>query len=322
MVLLTALSGVLVFSLARSMGGRFCGYVALGLFGLNPYVADTLCLAMAEAPLVAAILAVIWIGARTVERIRLAAGRGATRRGPRLAAILGCVALGAAAGLAGASKLNGVAAIAGAALLVLMVPLVDDGRTDVGRARLALVGALTTLATGLFTFFALNPFFFHNPVRRISELIPALLNSLERRRAEGLGDIIAPHEHLGLLVERVFQTFSAVSFRHAALLNGILCAVGLLAILGGARTWLRGRGDGPAAATCTAFSVVALVSVVPTLTTPLDWERYYILPVLFSTLCIAQAVGVLGARGLALARSRAGPGAPDRESEASPVRGG
>jgi hypothetical protein len=304
MLLLTALCGLMVCLLCRRMGGRFSGYVGLALFTLNPYIANTLCLAMAETPLLASTLAAIGIGAWTLERAQLAgAERPATRR-ELVTPMLGCIALGVMGGVAGASKLNGASVVAGGTLLILMIPLVDDPRLSARRARFALLGAGASFASGLVTFFALNPFFYRNPARRVSELIPALLNSLERRRAEGLGDIIDPDERRGLIVDRVFQSCSALSFDHAAMLNGILFAIGLASVLTGVRAWLRGRDSGPSAATCTAFTVIGVFAVVPTLTTPLDWERYFILPVVLSSICIAQAAGMLARRGLSMARGR------------------
>lgn len=72
-------------------------------------------------------------------------------------------------------------------------------------------------------------------------------------------------------------------------------SIGLLYLARGARLWLAGKGGSAASVVILA---VAAVTALPPLFTPLDWDRYYMYPVVFTSLCIAIAVGRI-ARGLA-----------------------
>ena len=75
---------------------------------------------------------------------------------------------------------------------------------------------------------------------------------------------------------------------HFGLINALLGSVGLVYLVRSAWQWLVGKGNSPASP---VLLVVGCVSVFPALTTPLDWDRYYLFPVVFLSLMIAIGLG-------------------------------
>ena len=92
---------------------------------------------------------------------------------------------------------------------------------------------------------------------------------------------------VSLIGERVFQQCATLSFAKSWIINGILCLVGLSFLLFSAWSWLRG---GVGSGGSMVLLLVAFSSSFPVLMTPLDWDRYYLFPVFFSTILIAVGI--------------------------------
>jgi hypothetical protein len=90
---------------------------------------------------------------------------------------------------------------------------------------------------------------------------------------------------------RIFQDYAAFHFEGAFILNIILATLGVVLTLLKIRDWLKGTNGSLAAL---VFSAIALTASLPTFFTLLDWDRYYLFPVFFSTAFIAIALGWLG----------------------------
>jgi hypothetical protein len=85
--------------------------------------------------------------------------------------------------------------------------------------------------------------------------------------------------------------YAAVRAGAAVLINGSLFIVGLGHLLG--VIWRKRRVAAAGAESGLVLFWFAAVMSVPALLTPLDWDRYYLLPVFFSTAFIAMGLAIL-----------------------------
>lgn len=82
------------------------------------------------------------------------------------------------------------------------------------------------------------------------------------------------------------------------MLNISLFLVGLFILIKSAINYLTFKDDNPISL---VFFAVSITACLPMLMTPLDWDRYYLLPVFFSTIVISVGIGwltVLGFRAI------------------------
>jgi len=149
---------------------------------------------------------------------------------------------------------------------------------------------LLVLACLLF-FVLLNPFLYVDPLGRMVQMYKYRVYEMGIQ-IEQFPHALMPQglAHVILLLKRIFGTYFG-------LLEVLWPLVLMLSLWGAwqlgqaAWTWLRGKteaGKGGAAALALLIIPVPLIAVA--LTTPLDWDRYYLLPVV-----VAQVLFAAGA---------------------------
>jgi hypothetical protein len=146
------------------------------------------------------------------------------------------------------------------------------------------------VVAAVFTFVALNPYLYPDPLGRTKNMVSQRLSEMERQQASSPSQRISGPliPRISLIGERVFHQYAALRFARSWIINVPLCSVGLWFLLLAAWSWLRsGTGYGGSL----VLLLIAFSSSLPALMTPLDWDRYYFFPVFFSTIFIA--VGVL-----------------------------
>jgi len=89
---------------------------------------------------------------------------------------------------------------------------------------------------------------------------------------------------LPLLTKRIFNTYATVHLAAMLPVHIALCCIGLAETVRHAWRWFRRGTNNPAPMVLLLTSAAA---AGPFLATPLDWDRYYFLPVVFSTAYIA-----------------------------------
>ncbi|MHB0857088.1 MAG: hypothetical protein ACYC5M_05905 [Anaerolineae bacterium] len=283
MALLAALCGWLLFDLARRCDGLVSGGLAVTLFALNPYLATTLRRAMGEAPLVALALLALRAGVHALAQIDPSnAKRQSTLP---LAAGAWLLVAGACAGASGAAKLNGLASGVAVALLPALSCMRHGMRVCRRRIIWALLAAVLVLGATGSVFVALNPYLYPAPVERSLRLYRWRLHEMENQQRGWQQDQISGiRARISTVSQRVLQDYAPMQFRGAWLANLVLGALGLVALMRSAWYWLRGAATSPAPV---VLLLVGAATSIPSLLTPLDWDRYYIFPVIFSTLGIA-----------------------------------
>lgn len=281
MALLAVGIGLAIFLGAYQLGGAVAAYTWVGLFVFSHFLRYHFRLAMGESPLVSVILLAIlmccWIARRSGRAGDASPGFGAF------------LLLGMIAGLAGAVKLNGLA-VGGAGLAVLAALALRRGLEQAARVRLLAVGGVALALGASGTFFAVNPFLWRDPATRVKQMFEMRVTEMKAQTD------LFPTTRLDTLAKRVvripqqiLQDCATLRFRGFFLLNLALTLTGAVVLVRRAVRWLREPGSDPL-----AFCVLAgaAFACAPTLLSPLDWGRYFILPVVFSTFLIALGVGV------------------------------
>ncbi len=276
MAFLSVVSGAILFMLVRRCAGPVGGYAFAVLFVGSEFLRLHLRRAMSEAPLLFFTVLALLCAARALSVARRHLGRS-------LAWLL---LMSVCAGLAGAAKLNGLMLGFAGMALCFVVAYRHRGR-DAKWLWVAVGAAILVLAITLAVFWAVNPFLYRQPLLRTAAMV-------QFRRWEMTGQTRNSRWHipdlfawLGIVPRRILSEYPAV---HFGLINGLLAALGLYALARAAWRWLAGK-DEAAGATGIALLAVAAVTALPMLTTPLDWDRYYMYPVLFVSVGMAVGVG-------------------------------
>lgn len=298
MALLAVVSGIAVFYLVSAAVGPVGGWVAVLLFALNPYLHTTLRQALTESPLLTCALLAALAALGAVPRWSgwVSEGRGAWWRGVAWLSLVGALA-----GMAAEAKLNGLALIGAMMILVAVAALSEPGAAGWGR-RLggAALGAGVIGLAGAGTFVALNPFLYHDTLGRVQRMFDQRLTEMANQfesTAYRIPDIAA---RMTILPQRIFEKNDSLNFYGSGWVSGALTALGVIVLVVLAWRWLRGRREPVAAATLLVF---AAAMVGPALATPLDWDRYYLFPEVFSLMCIGVALGGIWRGGWALSSS-------------------
>lgn len=290
MAVLAAVSCLLGVVVLTALGGRAAGYTWAVLFLVSPYLANMLSRAMGEAPLLAAVLGVTFLAWHTLVRTEQTADRAHLGRLVRLVALtaVGC-------GVAAAIKLNGFVTFALLLPLTAWVGLRLHQRATV-TLRWGVWGALVAVEIALLTFIAVNPYLYPAPLARGWHMIA-------HRQAEVVGQQSTyPESVMPIGVERVHRIGARLLHDYAPVTGPAVTAVyAVLALLGVAvaiQVAVDRRADVRGRAAAAVLLAAAAVSSAPTLFSPLDWDRYYLLPEVF-----AMAFAALGiARSAALVR--------------------
>jgi 4-amino-4-deoxy-L-arabinose transferase-like glycosyltransferase len=315
MAFLSILSGLLLFSVTWRCAGLLAGYVfALG-FAFNPYLLMTLRRAMGEATLTFLVALALVATDYAARRSWMVEPRRTTSRSG-LRPSSWWLAAGVFGGLAGAAKLNGIFVVGGVVLVAWIA-----ARCAAGEPRASLRGAIgllgVVLAAASVGFVAPNPYLHPGsrpgPVSRTIQMWKQRVGEMKvqrTRRADARLDGVTDRARAA--ARRVFSEHAILQLPGSWVVHGGFTFWGFLLLAWRAFRSVRERQPG------TELVVLALGGslVVPAILSPLDWDRYYLFPVLFGGLCFA--VGVSAAVDLARRRLRPSPGA-DESGAAQPA---
>ena len=192
--------------------------------------------------------------------------------------------IGVLVGLAQASKLNGVASIFGGFLVVSAIAVrMDTDRQK--QLRYFLVSVLLLIFVSQLTFLLIYPTLWQMPLK--ITILMFKNRGLEMNiqvAANPQSAINGFIEHLKIVGLRVFQNYSTINFTGAFWINIPLCLLGLVRSIYEICSYVLRK---PANSGLIAIFFIGGATALPSLATPLDWDRYYLLPVFFSTILIA-----------------------------------
>lgn len=283
MVVLAILSVLIGMVLLHKFVGRFAGIIWIALCCTNSYFLTMLRRAMGETPLLICTMLAIFAGYKALQTAK-------DEKHPISKTMIWLGWFGAATGFAGAAKLNGLSLLFAGFVIVLIVVLLPKW-SKLERRLIFLRGGLVLIyATGI-AFIGSNPFLWRNPVYRTGQMMNHRLFEIDLQQtnfADAHIDSLA--ERLQVVPERIFETYAALSMDGFFWINVLLFVIGLAFCVYYAVQWMASKETNAA---LFVVLLVALFAAGPALTTPLDWDRYYLLPVFFSTLIIAIGVDLI-----------------------------
>ena len=291
-VVLAVLTTLILFWVIRRYMGRLTAFAFLGLFLLNPSMVGWLIVAQSEMPLMFFVVLAILPCLAALESWRRVTIGVDTEIGQLNQVVFWLVMVGLVGGLAASAKLNGFAATLAASSLGVLLPLLDR-RPLSTRVRLvfAIRATVLPILAGLLVMIALNPFLYTDPIGRIGKMLVYRTyemnwqaNTWPENRVPG------GWERIPFMIRRVFQDYSALRFPLAWMLNISLYILGLSRLLSTAWIWLRGSGG--SAASVVLLLVGGWVSF-PMFLSTVDWHRYYLFPVVFSSIIITVGCVIL-----------------------------
>ena len=306
---LSVVSGLVLYGLVRQGAGRIAGLLFVLLFSVSGYFLAHLRRAMGDPALLFFTCLAMWAGARAL-RARGEAPEGASGAGA-LRALGWLAAMGVASGLAGGSKLNGLA-VAGAGAVLAFILAFGERGFGRGWRRPAFAAGASVLVLGscAATFVAVNPSLHHRPAAHLRAMLGLRAQQLAEQQSDPRWGLSTPGRRVLVVAGRTLKQYTVT---RVAALNALLAGLGLLFLARGAWRWTK-DGGGPAAA------VVLLAGGVftagPALMTPVDWDRYYLFPVVFLTVVIAVGAATLPGevRRLRQARAKAAPTRPGSDA--------
>jgi hypothetical protein len=294
MAVLGVISILLLSSLVFGAGGRLAGYLTAILCVINPFLSMTLRRAMTESPLLVWTMLSAGAGYLAARSWRRASARnGIDARRHRWAFLLWIAVLGACAGMAGGSKLNGfAAALAGVGVCATTAVLGSGGLPPVRAVALRLAGAAVCVICTFVVFVGVNPPLQRDPVRRTMKMLEGrtqLMRSQYQRLPQS--QISGFRTRAEVVPQRVLGDYAAIRTWGAVSINGSLFIIGLgyLVYVSWRRRWLAAAG----AESGLVLLWFAAAMSVPASLTPLDWDRYYLLPIFFTTAFIAVGLALL-----------------------------
>lgn len=203
--------------------------------------------------------------------------------------VLWSCAVGVLSGLAGQSKLTGLAC-AGIAILGMVILMFDPTKSaDLARRRVPLVTAVIVAFTLLLTFIISYPFFYESTIDRILTTFATRSQVLQYQIQRYAYQMIPAGARMEILFQRIFSYPMTPGVNEAGivffrLINFVLTVLGIYYCI---QQIGQRRKD-------SEYSIVflsgAFLCALPMLFTPLDWERYYLYPIFFS--CIFFSLGM------------------------------
>ncbi len=195
--------------------------------------------------------------------------------------------VGVSVGFAGASKLSGLSSLVAGLLVGTLIAI----KLKRSLTHKVVFLDYATLIITLFTcvaFVGLNPYLWPDPVGRTLKMFQNRVREMyAQHELYPQARIDTVSERIKIVPRRVFQDFAAISIDGFFYANIVFFVVGIYRVLSRSRQWLVNKVS---ESSPIAILIAGFVAAGPSLFTPLDGNRYYLLPVFFSTLLIAIGI--------------------------------
>lgn len=284
MAVLAVLSIWIGFLFIKLSNGRLAAYIWIGFCIASSYLLLQTRRAMAEAPILFCVMLAAWLCYLALKNIE-DQPTGIPRRTWIYFALSGiCI------GLAGESKMNGLSAALG--VVLASAPILWTRReAPVSKIRYGLLGAALVALTTTVAFLGSYPYLWPDLLGRTIHVFQNRVDEMKYQASMHAPDAIYTIEQrMAIIPTRIFDDYASFHFPGALYLNLGLTVLGTIIVLIHIRSKLKDGEPVSAPLTLLAFGLTA---AVPTLFTLLDWDRYYLFPVFFSSMAIAIAIAWL-----------------------------
>jgi hypothetical protein len=191
---------------------------------------------------------------------------------------------GITSGLAWASKLNGILVLGTNLAMIVLLAFISN---DPFKQKLTLAlryGSITSIMC-VFTFIAVNPFLWQSPLKRILMMFENRTQEMSQQAVTYSGSYMSISQRVEIIPTRVFYDYASLPI--PTVLNFMLVALGVLIAFTSLRGLLTQKDFKYGHIT---FLITAFFTATPIWLSQLDWDRYYIFPVLFATVFTAIAI--------------------------------
>ena len=270
----------LLFILLRKHGNPFVTYGWVAIAITNEYLLLHLRRAMNEGILFGMVMLVIFCLYQV-----LAVWKDKTRSG-NIKLIVWCALAGMFTGLAGQTKLNGVTLGFGI-LLALFLVAIREFQTVKHEIPRLFGGALIAGVFAIAFFIAPNPVFYQDPVG-------ATIRVLEARAVTMTEQAKATQDRTFMTLSEKYNIGPLVLNKYTPLaqtrLNFLFFGVGAGLLFLRTKGWLKKQNDQHV---LIAILTIGLTGSLPAFLSMMDWDRYFLLPVIFSTVIILFGIDFL-----------------------------
>jgi len=292
MVIMAILSIFLLFYCTRKYIGILTAYILYILVISNDYLATQLSRAMSESPLLLFIILVMILLYFTT-RLFISNDIPILKDKKKAMLTLSLVLSGILIGTAGGIKLNGFALLGVGIMLYALLLFFSDYLKNISiKARILILSCVFGILTiaSFSTFIASNPLLYKNTINRSVALfkwrIHEMRNQTRNSHSANLTRLSFTNRVLKVS-DNILNKYSSISFKGASLLNFLLFLTGFIIVVRKSMEFLKGNKSN----LCYLILLLTLIIVAgPSLLTPLDWDRYFYLPVFFSTILISIGI--------------------------------
>jgi hypothetical protein len=284
MALLSAASVMGLFLLLRRTFGRLSAYIWIALSVLNTYLLTMLDRAKGETTMLAFESLSVWMGILFLSQIKRTPERWSWK------AWVFLYLSGIFAGAAASGKLNGFS-IVGAGLGAVLISLFWM-KGSAWKKIILIIGSAAILSGSMFSVFVgLYPYLWPDPIRRTEKMFQERSNEMStQQKLITDNQIDTLQKRIRVLPKRILNTYATLHFTRSWWVNFPLVLIGLAVAIKKSWLWFCRKNDSPGAF---LFILGGLAAAAPVLITPLDWDRYYLLSVYFSTGLISVGFGWL-----------------------------
>ena len=281
MGMLAVISIFMGYIILKIAVGKFPAYIWLGLCFISTYFLSTLSRAMAESSLLACIVAIMLI---TYKLLKISEINELIKSKQFYIYFL---VLGFVIGLAGSSKLNGASALAAGFVLSIVIAF-KIKQSNTAKIRILFFSMLILMLSSFTSFVTLNPYLWPDPLNRASRMLfnRIYIMSVQEEnypesKIEGLDNRIV------LISNAIFQKYAAIDSNDFFIMNIIFSIIGFSFLSVKSSQYLKNLHSNPAPI---SILMVCVATSFPPLLTPLNWDRYYLIPIFFSTIFIAIGI--------------------------------
>ena len=279
MALLSVFSLLGTILLLAKAHSRIAAYL-FALIGINEYFLLHLRRAMSEAPLLLFTVLVLYASFKLLTVLP---------ENSMKKIILWSVIAGVLSGMAGQSKLTGLACAGIAILGTLILISRPTYFSQIPRGRTLLVVSFIVVCTSLLVFFASYPFFYRNTLHRVLTTFYIRGQIVEAQVNQYTDQTIQSNERHYILFQRIFRYPLGLRTNNTA--DSLFHWINFLMIVFGLSYSIKQIGMKMENQEFFIVLVLGtLVCAVPMLFVPFDWDRYYLYPIFFS--CIFFSIGI------------------------------
>jgi hypothetical protein len=277
--LLSVATILITFYLIKFSFSARVGYLWIILTLVNPWIIYALQGAMGESPLLANIVFAMLAGCFAIQSFK-------TDIRSNWVSLFWLAVFGIFTGLAGQTKTNGLAIFpAGIIILILLTTRCQPNR----RWQFFLSGLVGLNIFTFIFFIGTNPFLWPDPIGRTILTMQYRVEIMHGMQAKAFPKIVIKSWNDGLQIaaEQIFKKLSSVQFINSEYLKMVLSGFGFIILLTTAWQSLRTKMFASINAGALSILIVGFFASVPNLFTPLNIDRYYLLPLYFVSILIA-----------------------------------